>query len=129
MTEVFVNYFQGSLARMRSASFSKRMALKRKREESTVRSSSRPRSSSRLPRDQSGVRDATVRANQNLDLHAHDFHDLPVKLNSGFDRTERLSSVNQSVILVYLNTCFVKESYQISLQVSTYLFWQCCLGK
>ena len=125
---MFVNYFQGSLARMRSVSVSKRMALKRKREESTVRSASRARSSSRVPRDQSGVKDATVRTNQNLDLHAHDFRDLPVKLNSGFDRPEKLFSLNQ-YLLMYLNRCFVKESYQISLQVSTYLFWQYDLGK
>ena len=37
--------------------------------------------------------------------------------------TKRLSSVNQS-LLVYLNICFIRESNQISIQVSTYLSWQ-----
>ena len=35
--------------------------------------------------------------------------------------TKRLSSVNQS-LLVYLKRCFIKESNQISIQVSTHLY-------
>lgn len=51
---------ESHLSRMRSVSVSKRMALKRKREESVARSASRTRSSSRPPRDKSGVRDEVM---------------------------------------------------------------------